>query len=317
METTNFLEARDIVKRYAKHTALDGVSINVRRGRVFGLLGPNGAGKTTLIRIINRITMADSGSVTFDGHPLAADDIYNIGYLPEERGLYKKMKVGEQAIYLARLKGLDRRTAVERLRRWFDKFDINPWWDKKVEELSKGMQQKVQFVTTVLHEPQLLIFDEPFSGFDPVNTELLKREILALKEKGHTIVFSTHNMSSVEEICDDFALINHSRVVLDGTVADVRRQFRTGIYDLSTSSDHILTPFNGVEVLSSSKREHSTQYRLRKTDDSMTKSQLLTHIASQVEIESFQEQIPSMNEIFLKVVDNNTNVELQNTANNE
>ena len=317
METTNFLEARDIVKRYAKHTALDGVSINVRRGRVFGLLGPNGAGKTTLIRIINRITMADSGSVTFDGHPLAADDIYNIGYLPEERGLYKKMKVGEQAIYLARLKGLDRRTAVERLRRWFDKFDINPWWDKKVEELSKGMQQKVQFVTTVLHEPQLLIFDEPFSGFDPVNTELLKREILALKEKGHTIVFSTHNMSSVEEICDDFALINHSRVVLDGTVADVRRQFRTGIYDLSTSSDHIITPFNGVEVLSSSKREHSTQYRLRKTDDSMTNSQLLTHIASQVEIESFQEQIPSMNEIFLKVVDNNTNVELQNTANNE
>lgn len=317
METTNFLEARDIVKRYAKHTALDGVSINVRRGRVFGLLGPNGAGKTTLIRIINRITMADSGSVTFDGHPLAADDIYNIGYLPEERGLYKKMKVGEQAIYLARLKGLDRRTAVERLRRWFDKFDINPWWDKKVEELSKGMQQKVQFVTTVLHEPQLLIFDEPFSGFDPVNTELLKREILALKEKGHTIVFSTHNMSSVEEICDDFALINHSRVVLDGTVADVRRQFRTGIYDLSTSSDHILTPFNGVEVLSSSKRERSTQYRLRKTDDSMTNSQLLTHIASQVEIESFQEQIPSMNEIFLKVVDNNTNVEPQNTANNE
>ena len=227
------------------------------------------------------------------------------------------MKVGEQAIYLARLKGLDRRTAVERLRRWFDKFDINPWWDKKVEELSKGMQQKVQFVTTVLHEPQLLIFDEPFSGFDPVNTELLKREILALKEKGHTIVFSTHNMSSVEEICDDFALINHSRVVLDGTVADVRRQFRTGIYDLSTSSDHILTPFNGVEVLSSSKREHSTQYRLRKTDDSMTNSQLLTHIASQVEIESFQEQIPSMNEIFLKVVDNNKNVEPQNTANNE
>ena len=313
----NFIEVKNVVKQYSGHRALDDVSLLVPHGCVYGLLGPNGAGKTTLIRIINRITMADSGSVTFDGHPLAADDIYNIGYLPEERGLYKKMKVGEQAIYLARLKGLDRRTAVERLRRWFDKFDINPWWDKKVEELSKGMQQKVQFVTTVLHEPQLLIFDEPFSGFDPVNTELLKREILALKEKGHTIVFSTHNMSSVEEICDDFALINHSRVVLDGTVADVRRQFRTGIYDLSTSSDHILTPFNGVEVLSSSKREHSTQYRLRKTDDSMTNSQLLTHIASQVEIESFQEQIPSMNEIFLKVVDNNTNVEPQNTANNE
>ena len=198
----NFLEARGIVKRFVGHTALDGVSINVRPGRVFGLLGPNGAGKTTLIRIINRITMPDSGEVLFNGRPMVADDVNSIGYLPEERGLYKKMKVGEQAIYLARLKGLDRHTAIKRLRMWFDKFDINPWWNKKLEELSKGMQQKVQFVITVLHEPQLLIFDEPFSGFDPVNAELLKSEILALKEKGHTIVFSTHNMSSVEEICD-------------------------------------------------------------------------------------------------------------------
>ena len=312
-----FLSASHIVKRYAEHTALDDVSISVPRGKVFGLLGPNGAGKTTLIRIINRITAPDSGEITFDGHAFGPNDVRSIGYLPEERGLYKKMKVGEQAIYLAQLKGLSYAEAKSRLKVWFETFGIMPWWNKKLEELSKGMQQKVQFVITVLHRPPLLIFDEPFSGFDPVNTELLKREILALKEKGHTIAFSTHNMSSVEEICDDFALINHSRVVLDGTVADVRRQFRTGIYDLSTSSDHILTPFNGVEVLSSSKREHSTQYRLRKTDDSMTNSQLLTHIASQVEIESFQEQIPSMNEIFLKVVDNNTNVEPQNTANNE
>ena len=310
------LTVNEIYKSFGEKNVLKGISLSAQSGKALGILGRNGAGKTTLIRIIMQVFGADAGAVLLDGTPLNPE-IVKIGYLPEERGLYKKMKVGEQAIYLARLKGLDRRTAVERLRRWFDKFDINPWWDKKVEELSKGMQQKVQFVTTVPHEPQLLIFDEPFSGFDPVNTELLKREILALKEKGHTIVFSTHNMSSVEEICDDFALINHSRVVLDGTVADVRRQFRTGIYDLSTSSDHILTPFNGVEVLSSSKREHSTQYRLRKTDDSMTNSQLLTHIASQVEIESFQEQIPSMNEIFLKVVDNNTNVEPQNTANNE
>ena len=226
------MEVRNVVKRYSGHTALDGVSINVGKGRVFGLLGPNGAGKTTLIRIINRITMPDEGEVIIDGHALRADDVYNIGYLPEERGLYKKMKVGEQALYLARLKGLGKEEATRRLRWWFDKFDINPWWNKKVEELSKGMQQKVQFVVTVLHEPQLMIFDEPFSGFDPVNADLLKREILELKEKGHTIIFSTHNMGSVEEICDDIALINHSKVVLDGSVLDVRSHYRTGLYEI-------------------------------------------------------------------------------------
>ena len=187
-----FLEAHNIVKSYANHTALNGVSINVPKGKVFGLLGPNGAGKTTLIRIINRITAPDSGEVYFDGHLSQPDDIYKIGYLPEERGLYKKMKVGEQAIYLAQLKGLDKREATKRLKEWFDKFEITQWWDKKLEELSKGMQQKVQFVITVLHKPQLLIFDEPFSGFDPVNAELLKREILELKNQGHTIIFSTH-----------------------------------------------------------------------------------------------------------------------------
>lgn len=302
METTNFLEARDIVKRYAKHTALDGVSINVRRGRVFGLLGPNGAGKTTLIRIINRITMADSGSVTFDGHPLAADDIYNIGYLPEERGLYKKMKVGEQAIYLARLKGLDRRTAVERLRRWFDKFDINPWWDKKVEELSKGMQQKVQFVTTVLHEPQLLIFDEPFSGFDPVNAELLKKEILKLRDEGHTVIFSTHNMSSVEEVCDDIALINNSKVVLSGAVADVKEQFRTGVFELITRSGDLAADPSLFEIADHSQAGGFHRYLLRKSTAAATGSDIIRAVADRAEVRSFCEQMPSMQEIFLRVV---------------
>ena len=218
----NFLEAKGIVKRFANHVALDGANIAVKPGRIFGLLGPNGAGKTTLIRIINRITMPDEGEVIFNGRPMQADDVFRIGYLPEERGLYKKMKVGEQAIFLARLKGLDKQTATRRLHEWFDKFGIMPWWNRKLEELSKGMQQKVQFVITVLHEPELLIFDEPFSGFDPVNAELLKKEILELKQKGHTIVFSTHNMNSVEEICDDIALINHSKVVLNGKVNEVR-----------------------------------------------------------------------------------------------
>ncbi|WP_373697687.1 ABC transporter ATP-binding protein, partial [Porphyromonas loveana] len=218
-----FLEANHIRKRYAAHTALDDVSISVQQGRVFGLLGPNGAGKTSLIRIINRITAPDEGEVLFDGRPMQAEDVRRIGYLPEERGLYPKMKVGEQAIYLARLKGVGKQEARQRLTAWFEKFDIMPWWDKKVEELSKGMQQKVQFVCTVIHEPELLIFDEPFSGFDPVNADLLKREILELARKGRTVIFSTHNMQSVEEVCDDFALINKSHVVLNGSVREVRR----------------------------------------------------------------------------------------------
>ena len=206
---SDYIIAEGIVKRFAEHTALDHVGIRVPEGKVFGLLGPNGAGKTTLIRIINHITVADEGSVTFDGHLLCEADMMRIGYLPEERGLYKKMKVGEQAVYLARLKGLSERDAKQRLKYWFEKFDIMPWWHRKLEELSKGMQQKVQFITTVLHEPPLLIFDEPFSGFDPVNAELLKREILELRDKGHTILFSTHDMASVEELCDSIALINH------------------------------------------------------------------------------------------------------------
>lgn len=307
----NFIEARNIVKRFANHTALDGVSIAVKPGRIFGLLGPNGAGKTTLIRIINRITMPDSGEIEFDGRPMEPSDVYRIGYLPEERGLYKKMKVGEQAVYLARLKGVDRRTAELRLRRWFDKFEITPWWNRKLEELSKGMQQKVQFIITVLHEPELLIFDEPFSGFDPVNAELLKREILELRDKGHTIVFSTHNMNSVEEICDDIALINHSKVVLGGRVSDVRSSFRTGIYEMRCTSG-TLRPDNLFEIISSQESEGQTDYRLRKRHDDTLNSELLAGLARQVEVQSFAELLPSMNDIFLRVVGGETQPPVHN-----
>ena len=218
------LHINDITKTYGSFRALDGVSLHVQRGTVFGLLGPNGAGKTTLIRIINHIIAPDSGTLVFDGHTMTPDDVMQIGYLPEERGLYKKMRVGEQAIYLARLKGLDKATAQQRLHQWFNRLDIGDWWNRPVEELSKGMQQKVQFVVTMLHNPQLLILDEPFSGFDPVNADLLKREILRLKEEGTTIIFSTHNMPSAEELCDDIALINHARVVLSGSLADIKAQ---------------------------------------------------------------------------------------------
>ena len=264
----NTLEARGVVKRFAGHTALDGVSVEVRPGRVFGLLGPNGAGKTTLIRIINRITMPDEGEVMMGGRLMTDADVRRIGYLPEERGLYKKMKVGEQALYLAQLKGLDKATAEKRLRQWFDKFDINPWWNKKLEELSKGMQQKVQFVTTVVHRPQLMIFDEPFSGFDPVNAELLKREILELRDKGHTIIYSTHNMASVEDVCDDIALINKSRVVLSGSVTEVKRRFADGRY----------------EIRAEGSREQVEQ------------------LASQLENARVSEILPSLNDVFLKIV---------------
>ncbi len=297
----NFLEAKGIVKRFANHVALDGVSIAVKPGRIFGLLGPNGAGKTTLIRIINRITMPDEGEVIFNGRPMQADDVFRIGYLPEERGLYKKMKVGEQAIFLARLKGLDKQTATRRLHEWFDKFGIMPWWNRKLEELSKGMQQKVQFVITVLHEPELLIFDEPFSGFDPVNAELLKKEILELKQKGHTIVFSTHNMNSVEEICDDIALINHSKVVLNGKVNEVRSRFSTGIYQLVTTGERRLQPSDDIELIDVHDTDGTTVYSIRKKTG-IANSALISHIANEVEIRSFTEVLPSMNDIFLHVV---------------
>ena len=218
------LTVEHITKHFGTFCALDDVCLHVRRGTVFGLLGPNGAGKTTLIRIINHIIAPDSGTLRFDGRPMAASDVMRIGYLPEERGLYKKMRVGEQAVYLARLKGLDKRTAEQRLHEWFSLLDIDSWWNRPVEQLSKGMQQKVQFVVTVLHNPRLLIFDEPFSGFDPVNADLLKQQMLRLKDQGTTIIFSTHNMASAEELCDDIALIDNARVVLSGPLADIMEQ---------------------------------------------------------------------------------------------
>ena len=280
-----FLEAQDIVKRYTGHLALDHVNIRVAEGSIFGLLGPNGAGKTTLIRIINRITAPDSGIIRIDGHESRPEDIYQIGYLPEERGLYKKMKVGEQAIYLTRMKGLSSTEARKRLTRWFEKFDIMPWWNRRLEELSKGMQQKIQFIITVAHSPKLLIFDEPFSGFDPLNAERLKREILELKASGHTIIFSTHNMASVEEICDDIALIDHSRVVLAGHVEEIRNQFKSGIYRLT------------VREASDTTKE----LRLRK-EKAISNSEWLTELAKHHEILSFSEERPSMNDIFITTV---------------
>ena len=298
----NFLETEDVVKQYANHLALDKVSIQVPEGKVFGLLGPNGAGKTTLIRIINRITAPDSGLVRFNGREFQPEDIYQIGYLPEERGLYKKMKVGEQAIYLAQLKGLSYQEARIRLIRWFEKFDIMPWWNKKLEELSKGMQQKIQFIITIIHEPKLLIFDEPFSGFDPVNAELLKKEILELRDKGHTIIFSTHNMSSVEEICDDIALINDSHVVLSGTVGDVRSRYRSGLYSLVAESGRMLAENpEKYDITSIKQAGDNVTYTLRKTCDA-TNSEFIAMLSQQVEIRSFAEQLPTMNDIFLRAV---------------
>lgn len=299
----SFLEARQVTKRYANHTALDEVSIQVPEGQVFGLLGPNGAGKTTLIRIINRITAPDAGEVWFNGHLSQPEDIYSIGYLPEERGLYKKMKVGEQAVYLAQLKGLSRQEAKKRLTDWFERFDIMPWWNKKLEELSKGMQQKVQFVITVLHRPPLLIFDEPFSGFDPVNAELLKREILKLKEEGHTIIFSTHNMASVEEICDHIALINHSKVVLQGAVKDVRSRYKSNQYALTVQSGSTLPESDAFEVVSRQVVDAQTiSYKLRKLT-SISNSEMLSLIGARTEILQFSECIPSMNDIFIRTVE--------------
>ena len=299
---TPFLETIDVSKQYSGHKALDKVNIQVPEGHIFGLLGPNGAGKTTLIRIINRITAPDSGEVYLNGRLYKEEDIYNIGYLPAERGLYKKMKVGEQAIYLAQLKGMDRKIAKTRLQEWFEKFDITPWWDKKLEELSKGMQQKVQFIITILHKPQLLIFDEPFSGFDPVNAELLKKEILELKDQGHTIIFSTHNMASVEEICDNIAIINHSQVVLQGNVKDIRNQFKTGTYRLSLDSNQTLQPSHLYDIISSEQRDGDLYYTIRKTGKDITNAQLLQSISQSREILSFTECLPSMNEIFISTV---------------
>lgn len=298
------LETDSITKRYAGHTALEGVSIQVPKQSVFGLLGPNGAGKTSLIRIINQITGPDEGRIIFDGKPQSPENISRIGYLPEERGLYKKMKIGEQAIYLAQLKGLSKNDAKKKLKKWFEKFEIDAWWDKKVEELSKGMAQKVQFITTVLHEPDLLILDEPFSGFDPINTNLVKKEILKLRDEGATIILSTHNMGSVEEICDNIALINKSKKVLDGSVKDVRNSHRDQTYSITFTGDLIsfsTALWTDFELLEK-KTEDKVHTCTIKINEGRKLNDLLQAVIPVGQVMEVHEVIPSMNDIFIQAV---------------
>ena len=300
------LKIEGVTKSYTGHKALDDVSLEVPRGAVYGLLGPNGAGKTTLIRVITRITMADSGRVLLDGKPLSAEDVYHIGYMPEERGLYKKMRVGEQAIFFARLKGLDGRDAERRLRAWFERLNIADWWGRKVEDLSKGMAQKVQFISTVVHEPKLLIFDEPFSGFDPINANLLKEEILGLRDRGATVIFSTHKMASVEEICDHITLINKSRNILSGAVADIRRAAGGNTFEVvHRSSDEALVAAlcDYAEVVGEScgivGGYRSVKIHIPKDEDVR---RVIATLNERCELRSLCEVMPSMNDIFIRAV---------------
>lgn len=296
--------AENVVKDFARQRALDHVSIRVEAGRIFGLLGPNGAGKTTLIRIINQITAPDEGELFFENRRLKSSDVEMIGYLPEERGLYKKMKVGEQALYLARLKGMNRIDALKKLKYWFEKFEIQAWWDKKVEELSKGMQQKVQFVTTILHQPKLLIFDEPFSGFDPINTDLMKNEILFLRDQGASIIFSTHDMESVEEICDDIALINSSKKIIDGTVHNIRNMYKSDTFDLSFRGDEtaMKQSLNGDYVIESSQTINQVTSVRLKLSGEHSANEFLSRILPVVQVVSFTEVTPRMRNIFIRLV---------------
>lgn len=304
-----FFETIDIDKNYANHKALDKVSISIPEGSIYGLLGPNGAGKTSLIRIINQITAPDSGKILFNGRELKPSDVNNIGYLPEERGLYKKMKVGEQAIYLATLKGLSKRDALKKLKYWFEKFDISEWWDKKVEELSKGMAQKVQFIVTILHDPKLLIFDEPFSGFDPINANLLKREILSLKDNGATVIFSTHNMSSVEEICTDISLINKSKKIVEGTVSDIRATYSTNTFELMYKDEllckeELASQFDIIKDYS----DRGNNILEVKDPNNIGSNKLISSVIANNSLVSFKEIIPSMNDIFIQLVEGNKNL---------
>ena len=298
--------AENIVKDFANHRALNNVSITVPESSIYGLLGPNGAGKTTLIRIINQITAPDDGSLFFNGRKLTSKDIYQIGYLPEERGLYKKMKVGEQAVYLAQLKGLSKKEANTRLKHWFKKFDIINWWDKKVEELSKGMQQKIQFVVTVIHEPKLIIFDEPFSGFDPINADMLKNEILELRDKGATIIFSTHNMGSVEELCDRITLIHNAKTILEGPIQKVREQYKSNTYEISFKGNEeklpaLLNEKYEVKGMLQENGLHKVQIQVM---DECTENDLIKRLIQEYVIVSFKEVLPSMNDVFIKAVKN-------------
>ena len=297
------LEVRSVSKSYSQHKALDDVSLSVPEGQIFGLLGPNGAGKTSLIRIVNQITMPDRGDVLFNGDPLCSNHIKAIGYLPEERGLYKKMKVGEQALYLAQLKGLSTIEAKTALKEWFQKFDITPWWNKTVEDLSKGMAQKVQFITTVLHHPKLLIFDEPFSGFDPINANIIKDEIIKLKEQGTSIIFSTHRMESVEELCDHIGLIDKSKKILDGPVQQIKENFKQQIYavDFSSSNLDFLNELPESFKLIN-KNNHQAEIQILNQTPA---SDLIRFLIDKSDIKAFEEKIPSINEIFIRTVQEN------------
>jgi len=299
-----FLKIKNVYKKFINTYALKDVSISVPENSIYGLLGPNGAGKTTLIRIINRITAQDEGEVYFKGRKISIEDVFRIGYLPEERGLYKKMKVGEQALYLARLKGMPKREAIGKLKYWFEKFEIQEWWDKKVEELSKGMQQKLQFITTVIHEPELLIFDEPFSGFDPINTNLLKNEVRALKKKGSTIIFSTHNMGSVEELCDHITLINKAENILEGPINEVRNRYKANIYQIEFQGDpdKLEASLNrNYQILERKTINGNNALRVKLLHHT-NENELLSLIIPVVEIIAFREEIPGMNDIFINAV---------------
>ena len=300
-----FFSARNVNKVFADTKALTNVSISVNKQSIFGLLGPNGAGKTTLIRIINQITAPDSGEVFLEGRNMTRADIGQIGYLPEERGLYKKMKIGEQAIYLAQLKGMSRHDATKNLKVWFEKFDIMTWWNKNIEELSKGMQQKVQFITTIVHKPRLLIFDEPFSGFDPINANLLKQEILNLRDNGATIIFSTHNMESVEELCDHIALINKSVKIVDGQTDEIRERYKSNIFEIKYKGSfnevsNVLT--NRFKILDHIENSHINQITVEYLHG-RSNNDIIQALIPVSEILSFEEKIPSMNDVFIKAVE--------------
>ena len=306
----NLLEVNNVSKYFGDFKALNDVSITIPRGSIFGLLGPNGAGKTTLIRVVNQITMPDSGSVILDGEALSQKHVKDIGYLPEERGLYKSMKVGEQAIYLAQLKGLSKAEAKTRLKYWFERLEIGDWWDKKIQELSKGMAQKIQFVVTVLHEPKLLIFDEPFSGFDPINANLIKDEILRLRENGATVIFSTHRMESVEELCNDIALIHKSNKILEGKLVDIKRQYKINTYEVG------IRPYNRALLEKElSEKFNVSKANFRTLEDELKlniklqqgekPNDLLSYLTDKGEVSHFVELIPSVNDIFIQAVNNN------------
>ncbi|WP_452228909.1 MULTISPECIES: ABC transporter ATP-binding protein [unclassified Lacinutrix] len=306
----NLLEAHAVSKNFGDFTALNKVSISVPKGSIFGLLGPNGAGKTTLIRVINQITMPDSGHVLLDGEPLQSHHVQNIGYLPEERGLYKSMKVGEQVLYLAQLKGLSKGEAKIRLKYWFDRLEIGDWWNKKIQELSKGMAQKIQFVVTVLHEPKLLIFDEPFSGFDPINANLIKDEILRLRDNGATVIFSTHRMESVEELCDHIALIHQSNKILDGKLTDIKRQYKTNTFEIGiNAADKVAlaeTISQKFDASLTDFRSLNDELKLNiKLSENESANDLLSYLTTKGEVSHFVELIPSANDIFIQAVKNN------------